>query len=307
MPNLLVAPSQTQSSNGVAVGGEQQAQGLQGYYSDGTYMAVAPFSPLWTTPNGNALASDSGMAEDRDPQEVYYEALCARFIVLRDQLRFPPPFNMQDDHSDTIMLATLDGASNAKLHYTFLYTAPSMKILARMQQESIMQCLQFAETLLQKKNVLREESGKNLGAWCWGLLAKCREVGEMTSEEVSVLRQLGKKAVILGRKLRSQGQEDEDEEEDEDELEEEHEDQIEQKDEKECEEPAGERELNEEANDLQLAKQKLLQKLHPPVDHELVCEDQSSAFRASSTLDVIITIVGMIYGQKDLLDARAAW
>ena len=299
MPNLLVAPPQTPSGNQEAASSEKQVRGIQGYYADGTYVAVASFLPPCTTPNGHTLASGSGVAEDRDPQEIYYEALRARFIVLRGQLRLPPPLNTHNDHSATLMLASLDEASNAKLHYTILYTAPSMKILARMQQESIMRCLRYTERLLQKKNVLREGSGKNLGAWCWGLLAQCREVGEMTSEDVSVLRQLGKKAVILGRKLRSQGQEDE--EEDEDEPQEEHED------EKEGEEPMGERELDDEPNDLELAKQKLLQKLHPPVDHGLDCEDESSAFRASSTLDVIITIVGMMYGQRDLLDARAAW
>lgn len=37
--------------------------------------------------------------------------------------------------------------------------------------------------------------GRRGGAWVWGLLGRCREVGECGSDEVGVLRELGKRAV----------------------------------------------------------------------------------------------------------------
>jgi len=40
---------------------------------------------------------------------------------------------------------------------------------------------------------------RRMGAWAWGLLGKVREVGECGSEEVGVLRELGKRAVWVLR------------------------------------------------------------------------------------------------------------
>ena len=59
-----------------------------------------------------------------------------------------------------------------------------------------MRALSILETLLTTKNLAK---GKELGAWAWGLLARCRPVGEMGSEEVGILRSLGKKAVWVLR------------------------------------------------------------------------------------------------------------
>lgn len=48
---------------------------------------------------------------------------------------------------------------------------------------------------------LKGVKGKHLGAWAWGLLGRCREVGCMGSEEVGVLRRVGKRAVYVLRRI----------------------------------------------------------------------------------------------------------
>ena len=284
----------------------QQVEGTQGYYADGAYTAVASSSPSSKSPYGRAFRSDIDMTEDMDPQEAYYESLCARFIILRDQLHVRPPVKAQSDDSTTLAFVSLHEASHDKLRYILLYTTPSMRVLAKLQQESIMRCLQYAEIFLEKKTMQGQESGRNLGAWCWGLLAKCREVGEMTSEDVSVLRDLGKKAVIVGHKVRSQCRREKDKEEDEDEFEVKNEDED-RPSEEEVEEPIKLKEVDDSSADVELAKQNLLQMLHPSARPEQHRGENELAFSATSALDVIITIVGTMYGQRDLLDARAAW
>lgn len=67
-----------------------------------------------------------------------------------------------------------------------------MTLLSQLPQDSVVHGLNMLETLLTKNNLAK---GKELGTWGWGLLARCRPVGEMGSEEVGILRSLGKKAV----------------------------------------------------------------------------------------------------------------
>ena len=82
-----------------------------------------------------------------------------------------------------------------------------------------MRGLNVMETLLTRRNLGDSNIRKNLGAWSWALLARCREVGEMGSEDVAVLRILGKRAVWLARGLSVGRREEEEDEEDEDEEE----------------------------------------------------------------------------------------
>ena len=77
-----------------------------------------------------------------------------------------------------------------------------MAVLVRLTQESVIWGLDVLESLLTLAN-LRGKRGKYVEAWIWGLLGKCREVGQMGSEEVGVVRNLGKRAVWLIRRIRA--------------------------------------------------------------------------------------------------------
>ena len=75
-----------------------------------------------------------------------------------------------------------------------------MILLVQLTQESVICGLEVLESLLTLAN-LRGIKGKRIGAWIWGLLGRCREVGQMGSEEVGVLRNLGKQAIWLLRRI----------------------------------------------------------------------------------------------------------
>ena len=196
MPNLLVAPSRAAE----LLAEDQNSQ--WGWYADGAYTAASHVNGTRSSP----LASPADADSDVDAQEAYYAALLARFSALRRALaRSPPPSaNAAAQASDaTIGNATQLAARQGAWSYVLRRVPPTARYLASLQQEDVIRGLGRLETLLARRTLMEEEGdGGVLGAWCWGLLGKCRDVGEMGSEEVAVLRELGKKALWVGRKMR---------------------------------------------------------------------------------------------------------
>lgn len=187
MPNLLVAPiSSTAPSKNL------HDDYAQGYYTDGAYIAV---------PNEAAqFAARSGQTdEDLDPQEAYYASLCSRFIALNAALQSSPPDNIRDSLSRGSE-PSLNGLHLTSWRWHILHTGPSTVLLSQLRQVGVVYGLQVLEKLLTRRNLLRNN---NIGTWAWGLLARCRGVGQMSSEEVGVLRDLGKKANWIVRRIRA--------------------------------------------------------------------------------------------------------
>ena len=239
-----------------------------------------------------------------------------------------------------------------------------MTVLGQLPQESVLLGLQVLESNLANGNIAKKEY---LSLWAWGLLARCREAGQMGSEEIGILRDLGKRAVWLLRGLRAGTQY----------LTEEQAQDIDNSDEgsdngKEDEEldardsppraqehqgletttsiPPADSILAESeivsshetdnqpdvGDPLAAAKVSLLSSLAPeppaPTSSSLTedttqplanghsttsattsaeqpaAEQQrGQAIRLYATLDMIVTIVGEFYGQRDLLDGRLVW
>ena len=266
-----------------------------------------------------------------------------------------------------------------------------MRVLAQLPQETVLQALMIVESILTARNLMEKSKRVQLGAWCWGLLGRCREVGEMVSEEVGVLRNLGKKALALWRTMRvtiSKGLEGQHEENLEERLDDE--EKKEQKDEPndDCGEEdtesilrhsfavlesqsklqsdivsedeeivpsLGEHHEDEEhiSNSTQIADTNLhnlenikalllnrldtiespeieapaessIQPMYPPGGAysdkagysirseirqfpEVSLDVEQDGFEAFATLDMIVTIIGESYGQRDLLDRREVW
>ncbi len=188
VPNLLVAPiSPTVPSKQP----DLYADYPQGYYSDGAYTAT----PL---PHSNTSQryKNGEQQDDKDPQDAYYTSLCARFAELTEVLQSPPP-RAAPNSTDVYYL---DWRKTRLWRGKILKTRPTMILLTMLTQDSVVYGLEVLESLLTLAN-LRGKMGKNIGAWTWGLLGKCREVGQMGSEEVGVLRKLGKQATWLLRRI----------------------------------------------------------------------------------------------------------
>ena len=344
VPNLLVAPTSPSS--------QPKEPGIyddypQGYYADGTYTAT----PLPSDSNTTKLP-EAGEVGDLDPQDAYYSALCARFSELCAILQDPPP--SAEMTSPPTLTYTRREWRNKLLKIT-----PRPTVLARISQEAVILGLEVLEDVLTAGN-LRSEYGKNIGAWAWGLLARCRDMGMMGSEEVGVLRMLGKKAVWLLRRIAAgeviQEEEVEDGETEEKGYEDERDDEVDMRntdvngDTTEIE-ASSQTEIDpttatnqdtspSKAQDDQLtldeARQRILSSLEPtneiqktsnPIDantlpspnHHHVPEEEANSTTTTpikpsvdqqaihATLDMIVTIVGEFYGQKDLLDGRLLW
>lgn len=61
--------------------------------------------------------------------------------------------------------------------------------------------LEMLGEVLTAGNLRHGKYGRNLGVWAWGLLGRCRDVGQLGSEDVGILRELGKQASWLGRRV----------------------------------------------------------------------------------------------------------
>ncbi len=190
VPNLLVAPISPTAPPPIQDIYEDYPQG---YYADGAYTAMPPPS----SDTGQRRTRDESEASDVDPQEAYYTALHTRFSTLSSHLQHPPPLPANR------VLNTPAGFNTGKeWRNKILRTQPKMGILALLQQETVIRGLEVLEDLLTAGN-LRKEGGRNIGAWAWGLLARCRELGTMGSEEVGVVRRVGKRGVQLLRRMRA--------------------------------------------------------------------------------------------------------
>lgn len=332
----------------------------QGYYSNGAYTAT----PLPVSKSSQAY-TNGGQQEDQDPQEAYYASLGVRFTGITEMLQSLPPRAAQDNTD----VYYLDWTKPRFWRGKILNSTPSMVLLAQLTQESVICGLAVLEPLLTLAR-LRVKEGKIIGAWAWGLLGRCREVGQMGSEEVGVLRNLGKKALWLLRRISAgeviggvvdepdvdTGEEDEDEGEGEgeeegvgngaDPLDTEDADDGYSPD----IDPIATAALDHSGNsedhpiatmsdsDLAKAKQRILNSLgtdqaqvdftetnachedgiqnpgptYPvpelEVDGEGVLKEMADEkAMIYATLDMLVTIIGEFYGQRDLLDGRLLW
>lgn len=173
-----------------------------------------------------------------------------------------------------------------------------------------------------------EERVRRIGAWAWGLLGKCREVGQLGTEEVGEIRDLGKRAVkILGKMREDESRFTAVQEQDLESVDDEN------QDEEQADEGTGTRtgdideqtasagneahdlDMKDASDELEAAKARLQEKIQGHVvednqvpSHSDIEENPGDvAMQTRAMLDMIITVVGEYYGQRDLLEAREIW
>ncbi|KAL9041274.1 MAG: hypothetical protein Q9180_001386 [Flavoplaca navasiana] len=162
----------------------------RGYYDDGAYTAM----PLPPAAGPTKTVSD----DDVDPQEAYYANLCNQHRSLHTALHASSPPSAPDESTASLTRELNAGLSSRIWRMTILYTQPTSTLLSRLDQDAVVAGIAALEKHLAWKTLEKESY---LGAWAWGLLARCREVGMMGSDEVGVIRDLGKKARSMVRLL----------------------------------------------------------------------------------------------------------
>lgn len=334
MPSLFIAQNLTSERkrsnlNTAANSSEPDRQILSfsaGFFSDEAYIA-----PANTDKNPTASFQEAYP----EAQTSYYNLLRHRFLLLRSTLRCTPPATAiaSLDGSHPISLPRNNVPARKEWRRLTLIVDPQMVQLACMDSDSVLGVLQIMARGL-SDNVRSGDAAdiRRLGAWVWGLLGKCRDVGELSTEEVGDIRDLGKRAAKILEKVRESEEagEEEEEEEGEEEEEEGEEGQEDKKNEKALD-PEGQEEPGapdtdpkaEESNtyevemsgdafqpdELAVAKARLQARLQ---DNEDTGPDDPSdgeelAKQTRAMLDMIITTVGEFFGQRDLLKAREVW
>jgi hypothetical protein len=230
VPTLLVAPSVTRTEREDQQK-DYEAEEEAGWYADGAYVALPnsetrsrmrdPRTDFYDDYEEGEVDDGS----DEDPQEAYYSALLARFSRLRLLLQTKPPSTQVPAPSPEVLVPsertshnTLSNISSPAKDFSSLLstkasvwryalrcTAPTTRLLGKASQVDVMRILGRLDSLITHKTILDATEGANLGAWAWGLLARCRVVEEMGSEDVGVLRNLGKTALWVAAKLRMDG------------------------------------------------------------------------------------------------------
>lgn len=258
-----------------------------------------------------------------EAQISYYNLLRHRFRLLRSTLRCTPPATAIAALDDAHPISLPRNNESARKEWRRLVLAedPRMVQLACMDQNSVLGVLGIAAREL--SDIVRSGNAdriRRIGAWAWGLLGKCRELGELATEDVGAVRDLGKRAVKISHKFReAQNSRPVEEADASDSDNGETYAQEDAAPEEEAGQEASKKAPNEDdsampdaadqSTELEIAKARLQAKLqgepepHPTADSE----GGDAAQQTRATLDMIVTVVGEFFGQRDLLEAREVW
>lgn len=177
----------------------------KGIYSDGVYIGppVTNSTGIQPTKARNPKEQDQDPDPSTSAQATYYNLLRHRFLLLRSTLRCAPPASAIAALDDSHPISLPRGSRPARKEWRRLLLSvdPQMVQLACMDMDSVFGVLEIMARVM-SENLRSGDPVKvrRIGAWAWGLLGKCREVGQLGTEEVGDIRDLGKRAVkILGR------------------------------------------------------------------------------------------------------------
>ncbi|KAH8655026.1 hypothetical protein BGZ60DRAFT_435429 [Tricladium varicosporioides] len=185
IPNLLVAPKQEGDDRDVYENGVGDYRGI---YGDGAYYAVPEASQDSEEENESTI----------DPNLDYFDSILTRYEALHHRLaQTPPPENVKildKDHP------TYVGRLNTEIarwwRWKMRTVDPLPAQIATMDKSTVLRLL----GLLTGGNLLKRglEVELSVSQWIWSLLARLPDRGELTSEEIGIIRELGKKAVLVG-------------------------------------------------------------------------------------------------------------
>lgn len=300
-----------------------------GYYEDGAFVAAPePTSKLSAAKN-----------TPPDAQEAYYFSLASRFLQLRIFLHQTPPLPAIESLTSDHPISLPPDSTKAQQQWRFLLQnqEPQMAQLACMEMEAVLEVVKLMKGLLASTVRSRsQEKIERLGVWIWGILGRCNEAGELGSEEISELRELGKRAVgllvgIRDRSGKAYGHEEDEHETSAIEEEMNADGLVDLQTQSQVEVSSTSHNAPEmgppsskvtEATELELAKAALQEKLslenqsyvngQAAIDNVDGEGDDADVAMSIDTqvrvmLDMVITIVGEVYGQRDLLEFRDIW
>ncbi|KAK3372032.1 hypothetical protein B0H63DRAFT_483649 [Podospora didyma] len=228
IPRLLVAPKvgpqlppHLQSANALDSTGDGIDRGIydngvgdsRGFYDDGAYIAAPDTESTASSPTNDGFEVEEGELDDnlrlhqiripavaqRRLREAYYAAIVSRFEVLRSRLHQEP------DDGLVAALPSEHGTFAGSLgpnSWTFKVwnhrvsnTDPWLVQIAAMRPLSVFRVLRviLAGKFIRPESQLRERTSR----WLWALLARLPHRGELAFDDISRIRELGKRAVSM--------------------------------------------------------------------------------------------------------------
>jgi hypothetical protein len=182
MPDFFVA-RQTYSHSDLYDNGIGDTRG---HYEDGAYVAAPTTGP--TIPEGAKTTVE--------PQEAFTKALKDRFLEQRRQLhvKLSAEARAKLDERHPTSLPKNNNKAYANWLRILKNTAPQSNHIRAMEQAGVIRVLE----LIQTRFVQREKDiTLIMSAWIWSLLARLDDVGTMDGDRIALLREFGKKAVLV--------------------------------------------------------------------------------------------------------------
>ncbi|KJZ74866.1 hypothetical protein HIM_05775 [Hirsutella minnesotensis 3608] len=165
------------------------------YYEDGAYIA----RPSETHHDlGELDAHDD--TRQKELHEAYFASILDRYRALRRALHSRPPPGAAKRLSSARPTYLDRNPSTVRKWATVLRTAnPHPLQLAIMDKYTVLRVLDvlLGGNFLRGGHTLTERTSQ----WLWGLLARLPDPGELDSAETASIRDLGRRAVLLGRSL----------------------------------------------------------------------------------------------------------
>lgn len=248
----------------------------RGYYVEDCYIARPVLRP------------EAPKKSKTSAKDAYTEVLKRRFSAMRARLRTEPLVGETEPQPDTRKpVPQPNGGKKAYEECVEMVqnTPPSPVQLQALDQEDTLSMLE----LIQKHCFKRGETLRpSTSAWIWALLAKLDDVGTMNNDEVFVLRDLGKRALVIQISFNDAAMAAQLEEISRVEA-------AWESDEANTSQDEGQ---DTEATAAGTAKTDTA----GPSVTQMLDPDNTLA-----TLDMIVTIVGEFFGQRDLLESRRSW
>ncbi|KAF2675165.1 hypothetical protein BT63DRAFT_409273 [Microthyrium microscopicum] len=318
----------------------------RGFYADGAYVAAPPIGPIMP-PNYKPSNASTDLPT---PCAAYTHRLLSALSSQRTLIASTPHKAIPDGAPASI---------TRYMHFGHFRTMlreypPRHTHLAALSQSSVLNSLVCALHLLRR----RQNVDKQISSWIWGLFCALGDVGTLDSEGVSVVRELGKRAVWMGIGFlggegadltEGYGEEEEELDEEEDEmeisstrgtaevlsttiengsaqgsspgaLEEDVSESMARRrntssPEDSDDDPELQGTLKDQGETLEAAKARLLEGMEIKAEpapaaknkHTASTDENCPDANTRATIDMIITIAGEVYGQRDLLEFRQVW
>ncbi|KAJ4218971.1 hypothetical protein NW759_008125 [Fusarium solani] len=176
----------------------------RGYYEDGAYVGLPEWAEEDDYEEGEAPEyEDDDFDEERAIHEAYFASLMDQYLHLRSVLHTKPPSNALSrlSPSQATTAAPFGHQSSPIGVWSRLLrtTDPHPLQLALMSKDTILRILRvlLGGKFLRRGYTLPERTSR----WLWALLARLPDKGELNYAEIGWVRDLGRRAVLLGRSL----------------------------------------------------------------------------------------------------------